>query len=211
MSPSSAPPAPTLRKRPWYLVVALVIVSVFGATGFVEGWGIITYYRTSEVDLTADARDIDDEKDRAEVKAKLDGLVEALEQDRPRMFPFAAAELLLGIALFALAAGAMAGRPGARSALVQVVPVQAVVVVLMYFMTSHVRIAARDSDIAIKSAHLRKTNDPQLVEDTVAFSKKIGPAVEVGFLVMRTLVAGLVLVALTRKRSLAYYEPAPEA
>jgi hypothetical protein len=137
--------------------------------------------------------------------------VDALEQDKTRMFPLAVAELLLGMALFALSAGAMAGRPGARSALVQVVTVQAVVVVLMYFLTSHVRIANRELAMALEIPKLSKGNDPQLVEQSIAINRKIAPALEVGYLVARSIVAGLVLVALTRKRSLAYYEPAPEA
>jgi|GEM_PF-5781973 len=208
---SMAPPAPTARKRPWFLIVALVISSVFGATGFVEGWSLVTYYRTPDTDLAADARNIDDTQDRALVKARLGDLAAALEQDKTRVFPFAAAELLLGIALFAFSAGAMAGRSGARSVLVQIVAVQAVVVVLMYFMTSHVRVAARELNIVSKTAQQRKTDDPKVVEDVATLSRKVLPAIEAGQLVFRSIVAGLVLIALTRRRSLAYYEPAPEA
>ena len=202
---------PTARKRPWYLVVALVIASVFGATGFVDGWGIITYYRTSDVDLSALVREIDDDHERADAKGALDRYVEALDVDKSRMFPLSVAELLLGMTLFALSAGAMAGRKGARSALVQVVGVQAAVVVLMYFLTAHVRLANRDLAMALEVPKLSKGNDPELVQQTMAVNKKLVPVLEVGYLVVRSLVAGFVLVALTRKRSLAWYEPASEA
>ncbi len=208
---TSVPPVKAARKRPWYLVVALVIASVFGATSFVDGWAIITYYRTTRIDMSSLVRDIDDDHDRVEAQAALDQYVDALDQDRPRMFPLAAAELLLGMALFALSAGAMSGRPGARSALVQVVTVQAVVVALVYLLTTHVRLANRDLTAATTSAELRKHNDPALVEQSMAINRKLAPAFEIGWLTMRTLLASLVLVALTRKRSLEYYEPAPEA
>lgn len=206
MSPS-APPASAPRKRPWYLVVALVIASVFGATSFLEGCGLLTYYRTTSVDLSGPVREIDDEADRAAAQAALDHYVEALDQDKPRMFPLGAAELLLGLALFALAAGAMAGRSGARTALVQVVLVQSVVVVLMFFLGARVRAANRDLELVKRGHDMRKDGtDAALVDDTISMTKKIAPVIEYGTLGARTLVAVLVLVALTRKRSRAYFE-----
>ena len=211
MSPSSAPPAPTIRKRPWYLVVALVIASVFGAWSFQEGVLLISYYRNSDADLlTQELRQIDDESDRAAVKASLDHMNDELDASKSRMFPLAAAELLLGMALFALAAGAMAGRPGARTALVQVVFVQGALVVAMFFLTARFRAAAQDHSLAKNTAELKQQGGGPLSPEDQQLARKGAHVLELAQLTFRSIVAGLVLVALTRKRSVAYYEQAAE-
>jgi hypothetical protein len=204
-------PAPVARKRPWFLVVALVVSSLFGATSFVDGWSILSYYRTTQIDVSAVVRDLDDDHDRKAAQAALERYVDALDADKHRMFPLAAAELLLGIALFGTSAAAMAGRGGGRAALVQVVAVQAAVIVLMFALTARVRSANRELGATIGAAQLRKSgNDPKVVEDSVAISKKIAPAIELLYVVGRTTVAGLVLVALTRRRTRSWYEPQAE-
>lgn len=204
-------PAPVARKRPWYLVVALVVSSIFGATSFVDGWSILSYYRTTQVDVSVVVRDLDDDRDRKAASSALEHYVDALDADKHRMFPLAAAELLLGLALFATSASAMAGRRGGRAALVQVVAVQAVVVVLMFALTSRVRSANRELGATLGAAQLRKSgNDPKVIEDSVAISRKIAPFVEVLYVAGRTTVAGLILVALTRRRARAWYEPQAE-
>ena len=209
---SSPPPAPSPRTRPWFLLVALVMSSLFGATSFVDGWSIISYYRTSDVDMSAVVRGVDDDGDRARAQVALERYVEALDHDKSRMFPLAAAELLLGLALFTMSAGAMGGRPGARAALVQLIGVQAVVVIIMFGLTARVRVANRDLGSVVGAAQLRKSgSDPKVIEESLAISRKLAPGVEIGYVTLRSLAAGLVLVALTRRRSRAYFEPSAEA
>ena len=186
------------------------MASVFGATSFAGGWSIISYYRTSTLDLASVVRVVEDDADRERVNHAFEVYVEALDHDKSRMFPLAAAELLIGVAMFAMAAGAMGGRPGARVALVQLVGVQAALVLVTFVVTTKVRVANRDLGSVVGAAQLRKSgSDPKLVEESLAISRKLAPTVENVFVAMRSVAAGLVLIGLTRRRSRAYFDPSP--
>ncbi len=204
-------PAPEVRRRPWYLIVALIICSFLGSVGTLEGWETIDVYRTDHIDTSEITRDISRESNRAAAQASINKLMGALQAERPRLFPMGAAELVLGLAALGLSIGAMSGRRGARSALVQVMIVQAALVIAMDVATPRVRAATLDLDLTIRSATLRENGkDPQLVDEATSITRKIAPAMEVGKLVVRTLVVGLIVIALTRRRTREFYEAASE-
>ena len=127
------------------------------------------------------------------------------------MFPLSVGELVLGLAMFILGAAAMAGRGGARSSLVQIVLVQAALIVGTYVATPKVRAAASEMELTVRAAELEEAgNDPALVKDTVHRFRQIEPAITGVVLGGRIMVALLIVLALTRKRTRAFYEAMSE-
>lgn len=199
--------APDARRRPWFLILALVVCSILGAGGFIGGTETVAVYRTTQLDTSVRLKDLKEDAHRQDAQASVDHLVEVLEQERPKMFPLSVAELILGLAMFILAAAAMAGRSGARSSLVQIVLVQAALIVGTYVATPKVRWAASEMELTIRAGELEETgNDPAMVKDTVRRFRQIEPVITGGVLGGRLLVALLIVVALTRKRTRAFYE-----
>ncbi len=116
---------------------------------------------------------------------------------------------MLGAAILSLAARGLAGKPGGRSALVQVLSVQAVLAVVAFAATKEIRWAERDVYV------VRSMGNPPRpfasVEErerqervTRALLELLTPAM----LGARTLVALLVIFALTRPRARELLEPA---
>src|SRR5579863_1558979 len=114
------------RKRPWYLVLALLGALASGAVGARAGCNTVTLYRES-VDLTLAGEGIADEADRAAVVARGEAYVRAFDAAKARGWPLGVATLLLGGATLFFAMRTMAGSGGARAALVQLVVAQAAV------------------------------------------------------------------------------------
>lgn len=199
------------QRRPWYLVLALLLCSVLGAYGSLDGYETIALYRTTEIDTSYVLRDIAQEENRKAASASVDRLLGAMEQERSKLFPLAAGELVLGLALFMLAIFAMAGRGGARPAVVQLVVAQAALVVAMHVMTPKTRAAEVDLGLAVKSAQLRESGtDPHVVDDAASTYRHIEPYLGAVKLGVRTALALLVIVALTRARTRAFYEARSE-
>ena len=202
---------PSAQRRPWYLVVALLLCSVLGAYGSLDGYETIALYRTTQIDTSYVLRDIAQEDNRKAAAASVDRLLFAMEEEKPRLFPLAAGELVLGLAMFMLSIFAMAGRGGARSAVVQLVVVQAGLVVAMHVLTPKVRAAEVELGLAVKSAQLRESGtDVRMVDEASRTYRHIEPYVDVAKLGVRTALAILVLVALTRPRARAFYEARSE-
>ena len=111
----SAPTGPAGRRpgRPWYLVVALLGAWFFGSNAALIGWQHLSLFRTGteQVESPSD-ESVDDDRMQAQ-REKLD---DAVYTARKRMLPLAAGSLLLGVALWIFAVGAMAGRPGCAGA-----------------------------------------------------------------------------------------------
>src|SRR6185295_15891422 len=125
-------------RRPWYLVLALLVCSGIGACESTAGWTTIELYRGHIDDRSHELTREDDSKAVASTFQKMLG---ALDEERPRAFPLAVGELVLGIAVFIFAAAAMTGRGGARRALVQLMVAQTIVVCAMFFVTPKFRAA----------------------------------------------------------------------
>jgi hypothetical protein len=83
-----------------------------------------------------------DAEDRAMFRERSEHFNEVRGQAREREFPLGVATLLLGGAMVALAARSMAGREGARGALVQVTLARAGLVVVTFLLLPDVRAAA---------------------------------------------------------------------
>ncbi len=194
-------------RRPWYLVVALLLCSLLGAYGSLDGFDTINVYRTTQIDSSYIARDITQEDNRKAVAASFDQLLGAMEHEKARLFPLAAAEVVLGMALFMLSVFALLGRGGARVAVVQIVIAQAALVGAMHFATPKVRAAYADLRLTVDSSEmLEKGKDPAMVAEVVKAARRIEPYAAIFRLGLRSALAILVLVALTRPRARAFYE-----
>lgn len=195
------------RKRPWYLVVALIACSLFGVMSALDGCNRVAYYRGAKVERFEDGLNV--ETNRAAVREAVDAYLTTLDQERRVMFPLSVADIVLGMAMFLMAAGAMAGRNGARRALTQIVVVRAGLAILAYAVTPRVRAADMDLSRAVGSAFLREAES-----DTAAADKAVAeynerlrvmPAVAAGALAFKTAALGIVVLALTRRRTREFY------
>ncbi len=194
-------------KRPWYLILALLICSGLGACGSTDGWRNIEVYRGVPLELPEMTR----EEDRQSMQAAADKLLAAMDAERSRLFPMSVAELVLGIAMFVFAAAAMTGRGGARRVLVQLVAAQAVLVLAMFLLTPKLRWAPVDILLAQANAkELEHGDKPEVVAQNAPAIRVAYRGALIAGLALRTVLAGLVIVALTRQRSRQFYEAAGE-
>jgi len=203
---SAAPPA-----RPRYLVVALVVALVFGAGCWTEGCARLQFYRGGRDGGPVLNAQIRDDGEREKVEDKYKTFLDVAENARARGVPIYAAYFVLGAALLALAARGLAGRTNARSALVQVVSVQALVVVASWFVMRDLVDAENEWHLARTLAQQREALPPEKfvrVEPTLRDAVKWGGP---GWLVIRTLASALIVVALTRQRSRDFFEAAAGA
>ncbi len=191
--PSSRPPRasrPPGAKRPWYLIVALIGSWLFGAAILVNGCETLAFYKSDTVDGNAAAEQLADDAQREQVASRIEHYFTVMDGARRRVLPLSIAALLLGAAMVALSARAMSGRPGARSGLVQVTVVQAALAVLTYALTPDVRRAEFEVNAALSYGWLGRYAPPVI-------------------LAMRSFASALVVVALTRPRSRAFFDAAP--
>ncbi|MDB4933601.1 MAG: hypothetical protein JWP87_573 [Labilithrix sp.] len=206
--PAHASQAPARAKRPRYLAVALVGALVFGAGCWTEGCSRINYYRGGLDETQTLNSSITNDADRARAEALYQHFVEVADAERGRAFPLSIATFLLGAALLALAARGLAGKTNTRTALVQVVTAQAVVVVLGYFVMSNVRNAELDWGIEQTLYHQRETLTSEQYVRFASMTHNVRRYGVPGWLVVRTLASALIVFALTRPRSREFFEAA---
>jgi len=193
-------------RKPWYLVVALLACWIgFGGCGLANAWEGVERYRG--VQFEQPAADLTREDDRAAATAAYNRWTAAVEAERPRGFPLAVAELVLGLAMFIFASAAWLGRSGARRALVQVTLAQAALVIATFVVTPRSRAGQLDYTLELASRGAIEKGQPrEQVEMSTRGARMFGGPASIAVLAIRTLVAVLVVVALTRPRALAYYE-----
>lgn len=194
------------RKRPWYLVVALVLVSLAGVTAAAEGCATIGYYRGA-LQIEAPLSDGISEMDQAAIRAATDRYTQSLDEEKKTVFPLATSEVVLGMAMFAFAAAAMSGRDGARRALTQIVAVRAGVIILSFFLTKRVRAADEDLRHA-RDVALMRVAEGDKAESIVGTYYKHRQGIALAGLTAKAIALGLVVLALTRRRTRDFYETA---
>ena len=201
-------------KRPRYLAVALVGALVLGAGCWTEGCDRMRLYKTPAFyagepepgqALNASVKSPEG-RQRAEVLYQ--HFIEAAEQARKRAFPMAAATWVLGAALLALASRGLAGKTNTRHALVQVVIAQAAVVVATYFVAPDLRNAELDWEQELALIHQQETLSPEQYQRAVPMMQNARRFGVPGWLVVRSFVSVLIVFALTRPRSRAFFEAA---
>jgi len=191
-------------RRPWYLVLALLVCFWIGACQSTDGWTTIELYRGHVDDQSHELTREDDSKAVASTFQKM---LASLDEERPRAFPLSVAELVLGIATLVFAAAAITGRGGARRALLQLVVAQAIVMCAMFFVTPKFRASETEWLIAIKSGQMLEKGQAEADVRLQMVAARVGRrGLAIALLILRTGIAGLVLVALTRPRARAYYD-----
>lgn len=181
---------------------------LFGAGCWTEGCSRLAFYRGESDQREMLNGSIRSEADRARADALYHRFVEVSDAARGRAVPMAAATFVLGMALLALAARGMGGRTNPRSALIQIVAAQAIVVAASYFVTRDVRDAERDWETERVLIHQRENlgeAEYAQVEPMFRSWQRVG---EPAWLALRTFASLLIIVALTRPRTRAFFEAA---
>ena len=205
------PMAAPKRKRPWYLVLALVGAVTLGSTGACGGWSMVTLYR-EPIDPSVVGQRIADEADRAAVVERFQAYLHALDAAKARGWPLAVASLLLGGAILIAAVRTLGGRGSARKALIQLVIAQAGTSALSYWLMRDVFDADLRFVEANQSADIyeRISDRPRADEMARTASHVLRAATPIDF-ALRTLGSALIVFALTRRRARELLDSANEA
>jgi hypothetical protein len=173
-----------------------------------DGCNEVSYFKTADrtelVQTQAEAFGRDaDQTAVVEVMERYFGVVDSAKS---RIFPLAVAALLLGAAMWGFAAGAMAGRGGARTALVQIIFVHALVIVLAFAITPDVRAAEATANSQLAALTPMPRAGP--VREARRFLIDHSGVIPVLQRSLRLIGYALVLVALTRRRTREFFEAA---
>ncbi len=192
--------------RPRYLAVALVAALVIGAGCWTDGCSRLAFYRGEREHAANIHQAIRDDDERARVEELYQRYEDVADAARGRYVPIAAATFVLGAALLALAARGLAGKSNTRSALMQVVAVQAIVVGGGWFAIRDVREAEDEWQYAAVLAHQRESVPPEQFPDVVRVMRGLQRWGPPSMLALRTLASALILFALSRPRSREFFE-----
>ena len=196
-------------RRPRYLVVALVGALVLGAASCTEGYGRLgSYHGGSEQQHAMLMSSIQDEGGRAEAEALYQRFVDVANAASGRAVPMAAAMFVLGAALLTLASRGLSGKANTRSALMQVITAQSIVLVASYFITRDLANAEADWQWEATVIQQRERMPEDQYERVVPALRAIRRWAPPGWLVVRTVASALVVVALSRPRAREFFEAA---
>ena len=201
---------PAERKRPWYLVLALLGALALGTAGAFQGWGTFVSYH-DPIDPTIVGSGIADEADRLAVVARFQAYLQVLDLAKSRAWPIGVATLVLGTAMFVFAMRALGGSGTARAVLVQLVVAQAGANAASYWLLRDVfeaELRLREAEDAATSHDTVPERDQAEVLRAAAKMRRAGYPIA---LALDTLGSALIVVALTRRRARAFFEPASEA
>jgi hypothetical protein len=180
----SSRPSKGRGQRPWYLLLSLVASWLLGAMALMSGGSVIAFFREDanelQQSLDHDENRLTDADARALFMERSLRLNEAHERARRREFPLGVATMLLGGAMVAMSARAMSGKDGARSALVQLTLARVALIGVAFLLTPDVRA----TEFAVASV--------------------LG-YVSVGKMAFEGLACILVVIALTRQGSRAFF------
>jgi hypothetical protein len=199
------------RKRPWYLVLALVGAFTLGSTGACGGWGLVTLYR-EPIDPSIVGQKISDEADRTAVISRFESFLQTLDAAKARGWPLAVASLVLGGAILVIAVRMLGGRGSGRRVLVQLIIAQAGTSALSYWLMRDVFEADLRFAEANQSAgdHEKVADRSRADEMARSESHLLRAARPVDF-ALRTLASVFIVIALTRRRSRDVLDSSNEA
>jgi hypothetical protein len=203
--------ATAARKRPFYLVLALLGALALGANDACTGWATVALYR-EPIDPSLAGEGIPDEGDRVALVARFEAYLRALDAARPRGWPLGIATLLLGSAVLIFATRALGGSGGARAALVQLVVAQAGTYAVAYWLLPGVleaELHVREAKQAAEThEHVpERARADEITRATTGMLRAMNPL----GLALRTLGSALVVIALTRRRSRAFFDETGKA
>ncbi|MGO9838321.1 MAG: hypothetical protein ACLP1X_29425 [Polyangiaceae bacterium] len=199
------------RKRPFYLVLALLGALALGANDACTGWATVALYR-EPIDPSLAGEGIPDEGDRVALVARFEAYLRALDAARPRGWPLGIATLLLGSAVLVFATRALGGSGRARAALVQLVVAQAGTYAAAYWLLPGVLEAELHVHEAKQAAETHehvpeRARADEITRATTGMLRAMNPL----GLALRTLGSALVVIALTRRRSREFFDETAKA
>jgi hypothetical protein len=197
---------PVVRKRPWYLTVALLGALAIGTVGALQGWQTFVNYR-APIDPSEMGAGIADEADRVAVVSRFQTFLQVLDVAKPRVWPLGVAALLLGTAIFVFAMRVFSRNAAARGMLVQLIVVQACANAAGYWLLRDVV----DAELELKEAEIVAAlpHDQGDRADAVRAARLQRAAYPLG-LALDTLCSALIVTALTRRRSREYLDAPAE-
>jgi hypothetical protein len=214
--PLTAPSAPS--KRPWYLAFALLAAMSLGMVGGCSGMLVMATLHADVGDVStqcepevasADGTTNADDADR--VRSLCEAWLTSLSNARSRVFPISIATLLLGYGAVFFAARARRGRASARPLLVQLVAAQAVLGIVAYMLQPDTRRAETEFAIAKATAQQRaRTPDSSEVREAIRIGQAGARLAAPLWLAFNELAYLLVILALTRPRSRAFFDSTPD-
>jgi len=199
------------RKRPFYLVVALLGAVVFGAYGALQGWSAFLQYRGA-IDPALASQEIPNPDDRAAFVARLEACQAALDAVKTWGWPLAVAAIVLGSAMFVFAMRGLAGSSSARAILLQLVVVQAGVNVVEHRLLRGVFEADVNLWETAETTYIRE-NVPEWTHPearTHAWGVTARSAYPFS-LAAQTFGSALIVVALTRRRTREFFDASGQA
>ncbi|MFO0672027.1 MAG: hypothetical protein U0235_20785 [Polyangiaceae bacterium] len=192
-------------RKPWPLLVAIIVAWLFGVGGCTEGSQIIAGYWSPAPDFGEIAAKGSTDEERAAVRAAGERCLAATDGARRRVFPFGVATFVLGAAMVVFSARAMAGRKSARSLLIQLLVVQALFVGVREYATRDLKRECMDITFAAVRLGMKDKDRPPAITSGDVPSGLLDAGVMVA-IALRSLAAGLVVLALTRPRSVAWFD-----
>src|SRR5579863_1169847 len=190
----------TERKRPFYVVLALLAALAMGTAGAGSGWGMVEMYR-APIDPTLAGTGVSDEADRAAVVARFEAYIKAIDRARARGWPIAVAMLVLGTGVLVGAVRTLGGRKGARPLLLQLVVAQAVLSGVSYFALGDVleaEVRLREAEQAAKVHETFPQEDQhEHADQMLRMSRKVLQMQARVELAIGTVCSGLIVLALT--------------
>jgi hypothetical protein len=203
---------PSERKRPFYIVLALIGALALGTLGSCDGWLGWMRYQEPPPDVSLVGQGISDPADRTAVEARADAFEHTLDAAKSRGWPLAVGTLLLGSAVLVFAMRTLGGSPGARGSLVQVVVAQAGLALASCWLMRDVTAAATRlyEAATVANAHERVPRGAA-ADDALRVSLAITRTRDAVQLVLSTLGSVFVVVALTTRRARTFFDASPTA
>ena len=204
---SRAPAEAASPRRPRWLVAALLVAMVLGTSSWWDGCARLDMYRSESSQAASRVHaTIQDEGARARAEKTYISMLDVYGDSRSRTVPLASATFVLGAALLALASRGLGGRKGSRGMLVQIVSAQAAIAIATYFLTRDVRAAEHAWEHVCRTALQEQAFPPEWrarAESIEDFKMRLEAPLG---LAARTLASALVVLALTRPRSRAFFD-----
>ncbi len=178
-------------KRPWYVTLALIGSFLFAIGAGVEGWDRLRQYQGAETKIELES--IRDEAARLRVKQSSDVLSDALYAHKKASYPLHVALFLVSVAMAAFSVRVLFTRAFGRTLLVQLVGVQAALMVARHVVDGE----TREAGLAFQRTHTQALyamvgQDSSWIDSFVKIAR-VGAPVYLGF---RTLASLLIIAAL---------------
>ena len=197
------------KKRPWYLILALVLCTSFGACGWLDGYQSVLFYRDTSVDVPSYVEALPENAGRAHAREAAKALIDEREASRRKGFPLAVGTFVAGAAVLLFTMRTFANRATSKKLLVQFVALQTALIIAGHFVLWGVR--SRISNVedssqeALAIAHAKTDADKVQIEQSAKLVYRIRPGIMRVQLSVRLMASLFVILALTRKRTREYF------